>query len=561
MAGINTTLFTAKQALMSSLTAINVTGSNVANLNTPGYSRLRPIFESTGTVDSMATYNQGGVQIADVERIYDKFLEAELVTQESKVAKYSSQRDFLQSVEIVLNENIGGGVNDALSEFFNAWGNLSGDSSSLPRRDAVITKGQNLAYVFNQQSEQLSSIQLSANEKIINEVNILNQYLSEMAALNTRIIQSGNSGAGMSSALDKRGEMLKEISKLIDINYLEKEDGSLFIYQPSTGQSLVQDTKIWQLDVQRNPDNENLYDIVFKENPSVVINDQIKGGTLGALLEVRDKNIPSYLDQLNQTAASIINKVNEAHGQGYDQYGNPGELFFDLTTRAIDMRVSSSIAADSRKVAASVTLNADGNNALSISAIRNDQMFASVVNLASSAPGNTLTSQINNVGQVYKNTITNSPIEIQRTAGIWGVTLTGTGGYESLKVLSSSDSKVTLSLNGDNTADITLNLSGAWNNGDTITFNLTKSGKTVGIEGYYGSFITGMGQDVVNATQALNSSQAILDQQMNQREKLSGVSLDEEMMNLIRYQMAYGAAGRLTTTINEMMDILMNLGL
>jgi len=118
---------------------------------------------------------------------------------------------------------------------------------------------------------------------------------------------------------------------LIDVNYIEKSDGSLYITLPANGKALVEGFNSWELEVNRNPDNNNLYDIVFSEDPSKSINDQITGGKLAGLLEVRDNLIPSYLDQLNQTASSIINKVNELHTAGYDQDGNPGELFFAST--------------------------------------------------------------------------------------------------------------------------------------------------------------------------------------------------------------------------------------
>jgi len=277
------------------------------------------------------------------------------------------------------------------------------------------------------------------------------------------------------------------------------------------------------------------------------------------LLDTRDRLLSSYLDSLDQTAASIINKVNEIHGNGYDQDGNPGSLFFNAATDARQMSVTEEITQDSRKIAASATVNADGNNAIALAMIRNDQMYATLGNYATSVPGNGVSGQINNIGQAYKDSTAAIQIGRGATSDSWAVTGAGNGGYSNIRVLSSSDSTVTLSLNGNDTADITLRLSGNWNNGDTVSFSLKKADSTVGIDGYFNSFIAGMGRDLQSATQSLTASKAILTQQMDQREQFSGVSLDEEMMNLIKYQMAYNAAGKLTTTVNEMMNILMNL--
>ena len=89
---------------------------------------------------------------------------------------------------------------------------------------------------------------------------------------------------------------------------------------------------------------------------------------------------------------------------------------------------------------------------------------------------------------------------------------------------------------------------------------MAKDANATSIDGYFNSFIANMGQDLVNVSQTLNRETTILNQQTDQREQLSGVSLDEEMMNLIKYQMAYNAAGRIAKSVTEMMDLLINLG-
>jgi flagellar hook-associated protein 1 len=557
--GISSSLFTAREALRSNLTAINVTGANIANVNTTGYTRLKPVFQTTGAIDVVSTRDQAGVKIADVERVYDRYLEYEIVEKQSSVESYTAQQDLLQRVESVLNENVEGGINDAMNAFFNAWGNLATDPSDKARRDLVVTAGTNLAYLFNQRSEALTNIQFSADDRVAETVSTLNGYLKEMASYNKSISDMESLGGNASTLRDARGNLLSEISKLISINYIEKDDGSLYLYLPADGKALVEGSNVWELQVQRNSSNDNLYDIAFKANSSESINQQISGGMLYGLLDTRDRLLSSYLDSLDQTAASIINKVNEIHGNGYDQDGNPGSLFFNAATDARQMSVTEEITQDSRKIAASATVNADGNNAIALAMIRNDQMYATLGNYATSVPGNGVSGQINNIGQAYKDSTAAIQIGRGATADSWAVTGAGNGGYSNIRVLSSSDSTVTLSLNGNDTADITLRLSGNWNNGDTVSFSLKKADSTVGIDGYFNSFIAGMGRDLQSATQSLTASKAILTQQMDQREQFSGVSLDEEMMNLIKYQMAYNAAGKLTTTVNEMMNILMNL--
>ena len=565
MANINQVLYTAQQAIMSNLTAINVTGSNISNVNTDGYTRQRAIFEAVGTTDSTSSQEQTGVRIAAVEQIYDKFLESQIVGQKSSVANYSTQQDYLQRIEAVLNESDDGGVNNALSEFLNAWGDLSADPSSKAKRDQVVTTGQNLAYIFNQRADSLTDIQTSANDNVADNVNILNGYLKEMAELNETVVNTESAGGNAAAVRDKRQELLKKISEIVDVNYIENNDGSLYITLTQNGKALVQGSKSWELEVQRNSSNNNMYDIVFSENPTQSINDEIRGGKLGGLLTIRDEMIPSYLDELNQTASSIVNKVNDLHMSGYDQDGNAGEEFFVVTgsgdyADAKYMAVNTAIADDTRKIAASATVNADGNNAAYITSIADDQMYASLGSITfTSSGGTSATGEINNIGQTYKDTTSDITLTRGTTSGSW--TVTNNGGYSNISVLSqSTDSKVLLDFDGDSTADMTLNLTGTWANTDTLSFGLTKDSSTTAIDGYYNAFIANMGQDVDNVSQRLDSETTILNQQVEQREQVSGVSLDEEMLNLVKYQMAYSASGKLTSIINEMIDVLIKLG-
>jgi flagellar hook-associated protein 1 FlgK len=559
MAQINRVLYTAKEALLSNLTAINITGSNISNVNTPGYTRLRAVFESVGATNSTASQEQIGVRIAAIEQVYDRFLESQLVAQQSSVSNYTAQKEYLQRIEGILNENNGGGINDAMPAFLNAWGDLSVDPSSKAKRDQVLSAGQNLSYLFNQRADSLTTIRLDANESVADNVTLLNDYLRQMADFNSKIVYAESAGGNASALRDKRVELLKKISGMIDVNYIETSNGALYVTLPSNGKALVEGSNSWQLQVQNNPTNNNMYDIVFSEDPSQSINAQISGGTLAGLLQIRDAVIPSYLDQLNQTASSIINKVNELHSSGYDQNGSIGGAFFVIQgtsqyASARNMAVNPDIVADTRKIAASATVNADGNNAAAITSILTDQMYASVGQVIAA---NHVTAQVNNIGQVYKNTTSNIVITRGATSLDW--TVTNNGGYSALSVLSSSDSVITLDFNGDNFADMTLNLTGLWSNTDTISFGLAKDSSTTTIDGYFNAFISNMGQDVVNVDRRLQSETVILNQQSDQREQVSGVSLDEEMINLIKYQMAYGAAGKMTKTVSDLMDLLISL--
>ncbi len=554
---LGSVLNTAKQAILSNLTAINVTGSNIANVSTPGYTRLNPVFNSVGTNNAGSSREQVGVNISEIQRVYDKFLETGIVTQDAAVGSAAARKDLLAQIEGVLNESAGNGVSDALSKFWSAWDELSANPSGESERSIVVSSARNLTSVFNQRAEELYTLQQNTDETIAGDIEKLNGYLSDMSAFNAEIDRIESSGGSASALRDARATLLSDISSTIDINYIEQSDGALYIYLPENGKTLVEGSKNWQLTVQPNSSNSNLYNIVFTDDVSNPLNNYIQGGELGGLLEIRDATLPAYIDKLNQTASSIINKVNSQHMDGYDQDGNIGGLFFEKTVEAGDMAVSAVIVADTRKIAASSTVNADGDNATAMTALKDDKMYASLSQISVTVGSGGATGQINNIGQAYKNTTSN--VEITRAAGSWSIT--AEGGYNNAHVLTSSnDSKVMVDLDNNGSADITLNLSGPWSDGDKLTFSLSKQDSTTTIGGYYSAFIARVGQDVANAATDLEREQVIATQNKNQREELSGVSLDEEMLNLIKYQMAYNAASRVTGIVSELMDTMIAIG-
>jgi flagellar hook-associated protein 1 len=462
MGDIGRILNTARDAILANLTAMNVTGSNVANVNTPGYSRLRPDFGSIGVFNAATDQQQIGVKITSIDRLYDKYLDAQVVQQEQYGAYSQSQLDVLNNVEGIFNESTGGGISDLLSQFWGGWSQLSANPSDVTTRDSLVSVSQSLASMFRQKANELINTQNDTNKEISNDVTELNNDLAQMADYNDKIVQVENSGGTAADLRDKRTELLRKISQIVDVNYYEEANGSLNVFI-SNGRSLVEGTNVWNLQVKVNTNNASFYDIVFSDTPNEVINGDLKGGKLAGLIDIRDTKVVGYLDDLNSMASTIITRVNSLHSSGYDLNGNVGGDFFSTaSTSARDMQVDPSIVADVRKIAAGTTVNSDGDNASAIAAIKDDA-------------------------------------------------------------------------------------------------SLMGSGMT--IDNFYESLTSRVGQDVVNAQNSLDHQTSVMNQVENQREAVSGVSLDEEMLNLIKYQAAYNAAGRLVATVNTMMGTLINLGI
>ena len=459
MSGINL-LNIAKDGLLAHQTAIDLTGTNITNVNTPGYTRQRPVFSSRGHINVGAGQVQLSVGIKKIERVYDRFLGAQINDQMHDLGYSEAKKGLLEKAEIIFNESNSIGINGLLNKFWSAWEDLSKHPSGQIERDVLVSASQNLASAFRSSSDELVSVQNDANTEVAGLVHQANVYISDIADLNKEIAAIKTGRGDANNLRDKRAEALKGLAKVLDFQQLDGPNGSLNVFL-SNGMPLVIGDQTWNLDVKTNPANSSFYDVVFQNDTGgEVLNNAITKGKLAGSIEVRDVKIPGYMDNLNELAASIIDKVNAQHQLGYDADHNLGGVFFEPATEAKDMRVSSDIVADVNKIAASETVNDGGGNA---------------------------------------------------------------------KIMGGLKDKLTM-------------------DSDTSTFN-----------SYYASFVGKVGQDLADETRQFDHHTNLMNQLTNKREGISGVSIDEEMTNLIRYQLGYNSAAKLCSIAGKLIDTLLNM--
>ncbi len=546
---------------MSELTAINTTGSNIANVNTTNYSRLTPIFSTVGG-GTASDREQAGVEVKEIKRVYDKFLESQVVSQEQNVGYSDTLKSTLDRVEAVINESETGGLNDLMSKFWSAWSDLAANPSGSAERNVLVETAKSLASQFQQQGNSLLSIQQDMNSTIVDNLDTINKMTSTLADYNSQIMQIEMNGGSANDLRDKRQDLLNQLSNMMNIQSYEDSKGALNIYL-GNGKALVQGETSWNLDAVSNPSNSNYADIVINGSTES-LNNTLSGGQLGALLDMRDTILPEYIGRLDALAANFVSKVNSQHQLGYDSYQNLGGNFFDPTTEARSVTLSAAIAADPGKIAASATVNGDGDNATAIGAIKDALMYAfpdtpAVTNADAGAGENPAASiSLDRPEEAYKATSNAIVLTRGATAADW--TVSSNGGYTGFTVDTATATTLTLELNGGGTVDLTISLTGTWENGDTLSFNLKQDSSSSTLSDFYSALCSRVGQNVKDAGTAQSRQAAVASQLQSQQESISGVSIDEEMMNLMKYQAAYNAAGRLTKTVNDMMDVLINLG-
>lgn len=462
MASIYGILHVGKQALLTHQEALNVTAHNIANVNTPGYSRQRVVLETTTPITTGAGQVGSGVTVSRTERIYDRYLNNQINNENETLGRWEAEKGGVERVEVVFNEALGYGLNQSMSEFWNGWQDLANNPSGHTERQILLGAGETLAYNFQQTYNDLAAIRTELDNNISQAVSQVNVKADQIADLNQKIVQIESKGDNANDYRDKRDLALKELSLMIDITASEEDNGSVTVTL-GDGNKLVEGSTAPDLSTMTNA--SGFRDVVWASAPAVSINSDISGGKLKGWLEVRDVTIPEYTSNLTDLANGIRDKVNALHDAGFDLSGAPAGNFFvgDGILEDDTFAVDSTIIADVNTIAASRTdtgAPGDNSNAIAIANLQN---------------------------------------------------------------------------------------------------TLTMSGSTATFDDYYNSIVSSTGYAVQQATFSYNHQDSLVNYLENYRESISGVSLDEEMINMLQFESAYAAAAKLISKIDEMLQILMGM--
>lgn len=560
VSGISGALNTAKDALLANLSAINLTGSNISNINTTGYTRLRAVFTPTGVGGaSGGTVGQISVKMSEAERVYDVYLDEQIITQYSNVGYQDTRKTILDRIETLLDESSGSGISEDLGNFWDAWTSLSENPDGLVERQSLLSAAKTLATTISQRATNLEQVRQDTNTDVKSRVDKINDYLTKIADYNGRIYMSEFGGGSASDLRDQRNVALQKLSELTEVNFFEDNRGQVNVYLPD-GKNLVNGTSASLLDVKTNATNNSFYDIVYK-GTTTVINNSITGGSLYGLLEMRDTTIPGYIYSLDSLTTRLVDTVNTQHALGFDENGNVGGDFF-----SIKGVTSPYIEIDPPIVSGENSFN---GTAASGGTYTGDSAKNYLVQIVAGGAFGTATYKLSTDGGNTWGTTTTVPAGGIVSLGD-GVNLTLTAGTVNLATndqfivkVHSSASKLQVNITDAEkiAASSTVNADGE--NAKKISLlgvDTTVMNGSATMGEFYEAFIGEMGQDVASTGTNSEHQTTLLKQMQSQREQLSGVSLDEEMLNLTKYQTGYSAAARFSSVINELMDLLMTFG-
>ncbi|MBI5741910.1 MAG: flagellar hook-associated protein FlgK [Nitrospirae bacterium] len=534
-----------KSALFASQTALNVVSNNMANINTPGYSRQEVVLEVANAVQIRGDFVGRGVKIADIRRHYDKFIHLQIIGQNQSFGRSYALDQALSNVEQIFNEAKGLGLSNSMQAYFNAWQGVSADAGSQPQRTTLLQEADALVQNAKQMERDVLDALENFNDEIEHVVDSVNSITSQIAMLSEKMAQTeaGQGETGASYMRDQRDNLLNELAELI--NYTWYEDSNNYVNILVGGRSLVTSQQSYELSTSEDLDGNKT--VTFD---GVDVSSVFDDGQLGGYISARDDIESDTLTSLRKVIASLVKETNILHESGYGLDGTTGNNFFDpLQIYTLDYSsgayISSAVVSD----ASALTLDEYDINFTDSSTydIVNHTTGETIVSGQAYSAGGTISFDgidvvIDDAGAppVAGDSFFISPL--RGVIGDFNVAVT-----DAQKVAAAASDQT---LPGDNT--IALQMYQLSQNGISDLNDAT-------FDEYYSGIVSSVGIMSKAASDSLTYDDNLLFELQKKREEISGVSLDEEAANLIRYQRAYEAGARILTITDELLEMVINL--
>jgi flagellar hook-associated protein 1 FlgK len=551
------------KALSAQQKGIYVTGNNIANINTPGYSRQRLNMASDFPVDSSIGPVGTGVRAIEVERIYQRFLGVQINNETQSLGRWEANKDMLERVEMISDESGGYGLSQVMSDFWNAWQDLSNNPSGPVERSVLVAKSETLAATFSQNYQDLQTVQTDIDTMIKGNVDEINLMSEKIGSLNQKIVQMEAGGDTANDYRDQRDQLLNDLSEMIDINSFENANGGVTV-SVGSGQPLVEGTNVYRLSTQVNASGHQNIVWVDAADNTVDITDSISGGKMKGWLNARDLDIRNYLNRLDTLAQGLMEEVNSLHASGYGLDGSTGNDFFTGAATASGVLDSALTVTAEEGGAGNIAITLVAGGTAGSETVTTDPVTGDI--RIAIEDGVSTQAQIAAALQAHSSIAT---VVATAPAAAWtlgsgtdAVTLSGGSSAAKMQVnpaivlddrlIAAAQSFDTIPGDkpGDNSNAIDIaNLATA----------MTMKGNTATFGAYYESYIGDVGNAVQQADSYYNHQDQMVGQLENYRESISGVSIDEEMVNLVKFQNAYQAAAKLIATADEMMQTVLNM--
>ncbi len=472
--GIRSAFNSATSGLHAQLTGLNVTGHNIANVNTEGYSRQNVVLAASDPMRTVKFVFGTGVTEQAIRRTRDAFIDQQYRIQLSNLSMNQMLEADMEELQTIFNEPSETGLRYQLSAFFDGWQELANDPESEVTRYNIRESAKVLAESFQRVDEQMNIMGDNIDFELELKVKEMNDLGRKIADLNIKINTVESGGSQANDLRDERDRNLDSLANLADIVYAEGSNGQINV--SAGGVTLVSGASSLPIEVETYQSAGELK--VRLKTMGQKLEVTVNNGELKALAKVRNEIIPKYREALDSVAEALISEVNNIHKQGVGLKGSLNEIphnnkFFSGTD-ASDIWIST--------------------------AVENDVSAIAVA----------------------------ERVEVKDEYG--NVTITGMAG----------NNKIGLQIG-------------------ELKRSLVLNNHTASIPDSFNVIIGDLGIEANKYKDLALNQDSMLNQFRNIRESSSGVSLDEEFTNLIKYQRAYQASARVITTVSEMYETLVTM--
>lgn len=605
-----------KKSLMAHQAALHVTGHNISNAETEGYSRQKitlevfdPLYIPGLTRELTPGQIGQGVQVEKVLRARDMLLEDRILSESNGLAYWKEMNDWLYQVELIHNEPTDKSIMNVLDKFWASWQELANNPEEIGAREAVREYGNALTGHIKHNYAALKALRDNVEETVKARITEINSLAKQIAHLNGEILKSESVGDNPNDLWDKRDLLVEKLAGLVNIQIGRSDKDEFFIY--IEGKHLVQGKHFEKLMLQGNPDNEGYSNVVWENDKSPL---KLSSGELKALLDARDVELKHQIDALDMFTVNLMDLVNSIHRRGFGLNLRSGLNFFRENPLSINLRGDYDFNRDGEidgtaifRITGTNTANRDDvvglagtitlNNGITVDYVATDTV-ADIINRVNNS-GSDIKMHINSDRKAVIRSDTSeffiahledsgdflvmySGILRDRGAeGSFDYRAAGMSGNISGEYMVTQNwhpsswmgldegilnevESIAASTGTDTDGSGFPDLSAGAGNGDNalniagIRFDRVMIGGSGRLNEFYQALITETGLKGERAENESINRGLIVENLINLRKSISGVNIDEELVNLVKFQHGYAAAARFVTEVNKMLDLLIN---
>jgi flagellar hook-associated protein 1 len=593
MPGIGGALDIAGWSMYAAQLAMEVTSNNIANANTEGYSKQTLQVRANNPINVGPGAIGTGVKATEVTRAYDAFMTEQVAQKSSQYQFWSAQKDTMDNIQTIFNESDGNGMNALMGQFWNSWGDLANNPDGVPERQALLANTDNLIASIHGIDKNLRDYQTNIDSTISGDVNQVNSITKQIGDLNNSISSVEIKGSVNANDLrDRRDLLLNQLSKHLDISYYEEQQSGQVMVYALGGTPLVLGKDSFDLSTARDITTGHT-NIIWNDGSgrTLDITHKIKGGDMAGLVDARDNQAGGYLDSMNKLTDELVWQVNSLHSEGSGLQPvtqMTGTVTGIKNTNNLGTDFSFSDRYNSGGAFDIVAYDASGNvtNTYTINPGAGNNTVGNLIsdiNTKSTAGGNEITASLTADGrfQISANGTFKFAIKPDAsTASSNALAILGTNTFFSwdeqvgqpvsdltqtidvnsvLKTnpeqISSGylDSNNKVAPGSNDVANAIFDLQ------DKVIPNMGGSGADTTMDSYYSSLVAQVGVDVQKADQNEKYYDTLLTQYTQAKESASGVNIDEEMTELLKYQHLYQASAKLISICDDMIKSLLSI--